>query len=702
MAETHNDCIIKLKDVQDYEYDIREQVREADTFINERNGQWESNIYSRFDGRPRYTFDETNPIINDVMGTYDNNDLDIKVVATGSESSRETAEVYEGMIRNIENISFAQSIYRDAIKVMIGTGFSAWRVDHDYRDEDTFQQDLLIRPIFDPKNHVWLDSNHKLQSGADSEYGWIFTAYTKEQYEKFWPKGSCTSMPIHEEFNYYTYNEGPDIVVVGEYFYKKYKKRKLALMSNGMVVVMDDDFERVLDELATERGVTLVSERDRDYPIVMHQFMDGDDWLSDAKETVFSYIPIIPLYGNYHVSNNKRFYWGVTEKLMDAQRVLNYSGSREVEEGALAPRDKVWMTKDQAESAEVKKTLRTINTNNDPIQLYDFQENHPAPMVVSFAQPAQRFIDTKQGAKDFIDRTSGTYDAARGEAPSGRSGEAIELLQFRSDAPKGHWFKSAEIALQHTYEILNKAIPKVYVDKQSVNLILQDGTNKEAVIYDTVLDRDSGKEVKVLDLAKGVYSVSCSFGPSMKSRREKTFDTITGMAQVDESIMQIGGDVLLNSVSAPGMDDIAFRKRRQMLQAGLIPQEQMTDEEKQFMVQQSQNNQNNMSNIDKANLMIAEAEMKKAEGKNQETLLKIQLEEQKLRLKEFELKFKQQETEVRTSMQASAEMAKLIKMQAETLKTIKDAMGADAVVSDTVVQAFTEQANDLVKSLKVN
>ena len=50
----------------------------------------------------------------------------------------------------------------------------------------------------------------------------------------------------------------------------------------------------------------------------------------------------------FKISENKRIYRGCIERSIDQQRVLNYALSRDIEQGALAPRDKLFMTPKQA------------------------------------------------------------------------------------------------------------------------------------------------------------------------------------------------------------------------------------------------------------------------------------------------------------------------------------------------------------------
>lgn len=694
--DNYTECIKELGEAQNTDHDLREMVREADHFLNKRDGQWEPEIVSKWTNRPRYTFDSANPIVDDIMGEMLQSEFDIRVVPAGDLANRDIARYFEGIIRNIENISNARFTYDAAARIMVGTGFAAWRVATDYRKEISFNQDLIIEPVADAQNSLWFDPGAKLQTMEDAGFAWLLNSLTMRQYEEMYPKGSKLSVSNDISKQVYSYKKSNE-VIIAEYFYKKTKKKKLLYLSNGQTVPDDEDFQRNKDEL-TRMGIEVVKDRTLETDVVYKRCFDGGDWLEDSKETPFAYIPIVPVYGNFRISENKVIYWGAIEKIMDAQRVINYSESKKIEEGALAPRGKYWATKDQAVSADVRRGLRTLNLNSDPVQFYDHAEGQPPPFYQGAPNSNPNLVETTQSAMQFIQRTSGTYDEARGTAPAQRSGTAIDLLQAKSDNPKRKWFTAVEIALAHTARILIDAIPKVYDTPQEMQLINQDGSLDKLNILQPQKD-EKGREYRAPDLSIGRYNVTVTAGPAFHSRQQETVAAINELAQIDPSILQIGGDILLNNIDSPGVDKIAERKRLQMLQAGLIPQEQMTDEEK-AKVAQAQQQGNQPSPIDQANLMIAQATAQDIQGKNQERGLRLQLEQQKIQLKQMELDMKAQQANQSNTLELMKSLVEQAKTQAETLKLIKEAMGADAIISRPGAKAYEDQAERLYGTIE--
>lgn len=694
----HADCQKLLKEAQNTEKDNRDRMREADHFLNKRDGQWEPDIIRRFDKKPRYTLDECNPIVDDIMGEMEQMDFDIRVTPSGNDASKDTANVYEGIIRTIENLSNASFVYKRSARNMVAYGMDAWRVVADYRDDDSFQQDLIIRPIPNVIDSVYFDPAAQMPTMEDADYCFVLSSMTMDAYEKKYPEGSGMSVGSERRSEVYYYKK-PSEVTVGEYIYRKKKNRELALMSNGAVFPVTDDFNKIVDELK-KSGIEVIKTRQRPYHVVYHRIFDGNDWLKDEQETPFCYLPVVPVYGNFKISENKVIYWGVTEKLMDPQRILNYAESRRIEEGALAPRGKYWGTKDQFKSPDVRQTARTLNTNTDPVQMYDHVDGQPPPTYQGSPQSNPGLVETSQSMQNYIQRTSGTYDEARGTAPAQRSGTAIGLLQKKSDNPKRKWFTAMEIALSHCCKILIKAIPKVYDTEQQIVLTAQDKTTDSITINQRVQDIQTRQWVDINDLTKGKYDVVVDAGPAFHSRQQETVQAINEIAQIDPSIMQLGADILLNNIPAPGVDKIAERKRLQMVQQGMIPESQLTDEEKQMMQAQAQQQQ-----TPDAMMVAAQAEMQKAQVAQQEAQLKSQVEQQKLQLKQLELQLKTQIEQQKLEQQRQKNLAEItekmslqVKQQAEALKTIREAMGADAVIDTAAAMAYRVQASKLEES----
>lgn len=702
-----------FKEAQKVETDNRQRASDAHSFIDDKDGQWES-TFTTDDNKPRYTFDIVSSIVEQIAGEMEQADFGIKVNPAGGEATKDFAMMRNGLIRNIQNISNAKDIFNAAGRGMVTSGLDGWLVATRFIDSDSFDQDLVIDPILDFANRVWFDPNARRQDKSDAKYCFVIQPIGKDEYKKRFPDGSEQSISgnsgsICDTSSNNDWGYKPDDIFIGQIYYKKEVMRELVQLSDGQVLENDDDFKQIKDELA-DQGIVVTDTRKRPKTVVLSRLFDANAWLIDEEKTVFSWIPVVPTYGNYKINNNKTKYRGVVEKLMDPQRVMNYSLSREIEEGALAPRAKIWMTTKQASGFE--STLETLNTNADPVQLYNHDPEAPGiPGTTGGAtvNPGLRTISLAM--KDMIGFSAGLFAANMGDNPGLQSGVAIEALQNKGDTGTISYFKSQEIAICHTARIINDAADKVYDTKRQVRIVEEDGTSDMVTLNDQILDNETQEMVTINDLSKGKYDVVCKAGPSFQNRQQEAVSGIIEAAQVDPSIMQIGSDIMLNNMTFPGAEKIGERKRAQLFDAGLIPIDQMTDEEKQEMLSAMEEREA-QGDQPSPEQMIGQAELITAENEQAKTQVSVKKIESDLlisanRERRENAKFQEsvrsgraefnqsvEENQFSQVMAVQQQTLKSLETMANTLKTIQEA-AQGPVIGPGFVENVKEQS-DLV------
>lgn len=578
--DNHTKCLESLKKAQEADHDNREKAREAHAFVDAPHGQWEQHWWDANDGKPRYTFDLVNPIVDQVAGDIEKRDFDIKVSPAGSGASEDVAEDYDGLIRNIENISDSRTVYNTAMRNTVIAGIDGWRVSQKYVDDNSFDQDLIIEHIPNFIDRVWFGAHEKADA-SDATHCWILTGVDTEVFKEQYPERS-ESASVEQDRTRNVYFHRNDLVMVGEYLYLQAESRELVLMSNNNTYE-STELEQVGDELA-QLGVVEISRRKRDLHKVYSRLFDNDGWITEPRETVFqNWLPVIPCYGNFKIFEDKVTYRGVVEKLQDAQRVFNYSKSRQIEEGALAPRAKYWMTEKQAEGHE--ESLATLNTNSDPVQFYNPDTEASQPQQHGGSQVNPGLTDISDSMRGIINQTAGMFAANMGDNPGLQSGKAIEALQERGDTGNNKYLLVREFAQRHTARVLVNSIPRLYTKGRNARTLKQDGTQDTITIAQPVPDQQTGETVLLHDLSQGTFDVTCASAPAFKNRQSETVRAITEIAAVDPSVIETGSDILLGNINSPGMDKLAERKRAQLVQMGIVPEDQLTDEEKAQIAQ---------------------------------------------------------------------------------------------------------------------
>jgi len=678
--EDHKGVLQLLRKAQAVETDVRDIVREVHTFLDDKDGQWDDQATKAFAGRPRYTLDKCNDLVDDIAGAIEQSDFDIQVLPTGGDATKDLAKTYDGMIRNIQNLSNASDVYDASTRMMVRAGMDGWRVNQRWGDNNTFDQDLYIDTISDFVDRVWFDPKSVLQTREDAGYCFVLTDMIKHDYDKEFPGGSGQSVTMD---NVTQSDRSPETVVVGEFLYIVKVERRIVELANGAVYVDDEKYQKIKDELAAQ-GAVEKRERMREVNEVKTRIFDGSDWLTDVQDTVFELLPIVPEYANWSVRRKVPNYWGIVTKKMDAQRIYNYVESRKVEEGALAPMAKILVTKTQIGGSQ--KAWEQLNVSADPVLTYEPDESPGVvpPYKLGGAEINPGLEVTSQSMLQNLQSTAG-IDQLPGQPLGLQSGLAVELKQNRGDTRNYKYTRSKQIAICHTGKILMRAIPKVYDTKRQVRVINEDQSNEMVMLNDTIIDEQTGEPVEVIDLSKGVYDVTCSVSKSYKNRQSETVNSIIEVASIDPSIIQDGRDVLYKSLNAPGFDVLAERARQKMVLNGQIPEEQLTDDEVEFLANQPKPPPD----------PIALALERQADVEDD----KIQLDGMELVRKEKETDAKiakDERAEDRASLKDAMEQVKMaadvLNKQADSWNKMREAMGLDTITGPGGLKTFIDQS----------
>ena len=269
-----------------------------------------------------------------------------------------------------------------------------------------------------------------------------------------------------------------------------------------------------------------------------------------------------------------------------------------------------------------------------------------------------------------------------------QSGVAIRQLQNKGDNGTFKYSRAMEIAIAATGRLIKDAIPKVYDTARTVRVLREDESYDMADLNQKVIDNATGEIVVINDLSVGSYDVICKAGPSFRNRQEETIEAIVSLAQVDPSIMQIAGDLMLQSVNTPAASQIAERKRAQMLQQGLIPQSQMTEEEIMEM-QQAQMMAQGQQAPDPA-MVLAQAEQLKAEAE----MMRSQIEMQKLQNEQIKLQLEAQKLQSQAVGDQADNAIDAFNAETKRMETQIKAQQASATVDKTSAQAMGEQLDN--------
>jgi len=609
--------------------------------------------------RPCLVLDKCNQHVRQVVNDMRQNRPAIKVRPEDNRASKDTAEVFSGLIRHIEQRSGAEHAYLTAGEsaATIGRGF--FRILTEYEHEHSFHQEILIARVHNPFA-VYLDPYSTQLDGADAEWCFITERLPKKIFEKQFPDAEPVDVEragIGDLLEWYQ----QDSIRIAEYFYRVAKPETLLLLADG-TTAWGDEYEAAL--VNGIEPVPVVQERQAQRRRVQWCKHSGMEIL-ERREFPSSYIPVIPVYGNQFWLEGERRIFGSVRSAKDPQRAHNYWASQATELIALAPRAPFIGAAGQFGGYEDK--WANANTEN-----YAYLEYNPESIGGAAVPPPQRqpfagvpagVIQQLQSSEHDIQAAFGQYNASLGAESNEKSGVAIREKKMESGMANSHYMGNLAVSIEHAGWILVEMAPKVYDTPRTLRILGEDGTVEQAQIDPSMPEAamkmpGPGKAKSIYNLNVGRYDVAVTVGPGYSTRRQEAAEGMVSLSQANPQMMAVAGDLLVRNQDWPGADQIADRLKR------AIPPEIVGDEEGegaeippevQAKVQQMQAQYEEQ--LAQAQQMIEELQKKDIDTRAADTELKgaevgvknaeVEIRRFDAQTKRLELQIKAQEAQVR-------------------------------------------------------
>ena len=172
--------------------------------------------------RPCLTIDKINQYITQVVNDERKNKPGIKTRPVDDFADIETAKIYDGLIRHIEDRSNASIAYTTAGELAVKIGLGYFRVVTEYISPDSFDQEPRIKRI--PNTFSVFLGPHIQPDGSDAEYGFIIEEVPQERFEREFPDAKKEAGDFEGLGDKPTWKTRETTTVV-EYFYTKYELR---------------------------------------------------------------------------------------------------------------------------------------------------------------------------------------------------------------------------------------------------------------------------------------------------------------------------------------------------------------------------------------------------------------------------------------------------------------------------------------------
>lgn len=517
--------------------------------------QWPEKVRRQreLEGRPCLTINKLPAIVKQVTNDARQNKPSIKVHPADSNADPKTAEVYDGLIRNIEVTSRADVAYDTSLDFAVTMGFGYFRINTEYACDDTFDLDLVIKRIANPFS-IYGDPFSTESDSSDWNSAFVTELMTKDQFRAKYKDAE----EVDWDATGYERLQDPwrddDRILVAEYFTRSEVKKTILLLSDQSVVA--EEVFTANKASYDAAGVSVVGSRPTRGYKVLQRIMTGAEVL-ETNKWAGKFIPIVPVYGDEVNVEGKRYFRSLMRDAKDPARMFNFWRTASTELVALAPRVPFIGPKGSFTTDGVK--WATANSESHAFIEYDGQI---PPQRQPFASMPAGAIQEAMNAADDIKTVTGLYDASLGRPSNETSGRAIIARQREGDTSTFNFIDNLSRAIEHAGRILIDLIPLVYKGERIVRVLGAQPGDVSTVKLNvpTQVKGDNGEMLShVYDLSRGKYDLTVETGPSFTTRREEAAEQMTELIRAYPAAAPVLGDLLAKNLDWPDADEIAKR-----------------------------------------------------------------------------------------------------------------------------------------------
>ena len=650
--------------------------------------QWPVEIQNSrtLEARPCLTINKVDAYCRQIANQQRQQRPRMKAHGMNTEADAHMADVISGIFRHIEVQSDADAAYDTAFDFAVRMGWGFFRITTDYRNDDSFDQEIYIKPVDNPFT-VYFDPNSTMPDGSDAEKVLITTVMSKEAFRKQYPNADDGTGFVQRG----TGDTNAEWVMkedirIAEYFYVERETATLVMLSDGTTAYQDE----ITDEIKLameEQGITIADKRPSVRKVVKWVKLTGIEIL---EESVWAgkYIPIIPVYGQMLTVENKRKKFGLVRMAKDPQRMYNFWTTSITESVALAPKAKWLLAEGQDEGHENEWAMANIKSM--PVLRYKQTDIDgrpaPAPTRLQPEPPPTGIMAAAAGITADLQQVVGIFDPS--QLPTGNiSGKALQGQQQQVDMTNFHYYDNLTRSIRQCGRVILDLIPKIY-DRERVLRIIGDDGKPELLTINRYGPDEDGVNRVLNDVTIGEYDVVMETGPGYNSKRSEAVDSMMAVIAADPTLMPQIGDLVFRNMDFPGAETIADRLavNNPLAQVDdkskIPPQIQMQLKQQAAQLQQAQQTIQQLQVIIKDR---TDTEQIKQDGANKRELMKQTAKAHEIEMRDAE---RRHDTELRTHTQAMDTVVKT-----ETQKEIEHIKGQFALLLAQISDAATREAS---------
>lgn len=598
MKDKHQKILAKIDQDFAQSKDNQTACYQDRRFCFVEGAMWEGKVGRQFENRPKFEVNKIQLSVVRIHNEWAKNRFGVEFRPDDLKADQDTAETLNALLRGDERDSNADEAYSNAFLEGITGGVGAVQLVAEYENpyDDSSEQRIRIKPIFEADRTVYWDCNAKRYDKADAKNVTVVVSMGKDEYlDKY--GGDDNDIDDFSQLDGCEFDwASGDKVKVAEFYEVSEKSRKMTKLSHefsGEQVLYQDDenYQIELDNFLT-RGFEVVLQKTVKKRIIKGYVLSGSKIIQELGELAGEYLPIVPFYGKRSYIGGQEVASGHTRLARDVQTLYNVKISS-LADLSSRPQDRVPIfTAEQinghghlwANQEVDRKPYLTVN----PLRNIDGSIMAIGPQ--GYTEPPQ----VPQALAVLIEKTDADVHELTGNQANGEqlvsnvSTEAVELVQDKVDSQSYIYISNWAKTMAQVGRVWLSMAQVIYdeQDRQMTGLLPND-TDKSLTINRPIIK--NGQFVYENDVQSGRYRVSVDIGEVFATQRDKAVKRLIALLQVitDPMMQSALANTILANQDGTGLKDLAKFARKQLVMGGIAePNDDEKAELEQAMVQQ--------------------------------------------------------------------------------------------------------------------
>lgn len=515
-------------------------------------------------GRSAFTIDLLSPSVDLVINQIRINKLTANFIPLGEGADVATADIRQGLYRNIDRVSKAAIARETAYQFAVSVGRGYERVLIEDEDGPTFRRRITILRV-DNLHNIAMDPTGVDFQYRDASWGFAFDDMWKDQFRQQYRSYEVDDSPIDslglelgEDQRALWFPK--DKVRVGEYFKKIWKMREVVELSDRRTFWKDEPPKEGYG------GAHVVRIKEKlDYTLEWRR-MTGTQTL-EKRVWPGKLIPIVVFIGREIFRGRRpKINSGMVRPAMAPSVINNYAVSRMVDEVALSPLPHFMAMQGQL-TPEQKNLINTINSKpwsvveQTPMEDSEGRQLPPGAWV-SPSPNISAVVEIANASTANLERVLNTYAPQKGAQVNSESGKAINAVKESGDISHAAFPDNFQRAITYEADVVNELMDAVYTDPQAITITQPDEKTMQVLINQEYQDKRTGKIMNHIFGGHGDYGIEVAVAQSYPSRQAEAVQRIIDLVGKVPAEMARSLDLIIK-ILIPGPIGEKFAQRYQ-------------------------------------------------------------------------------------------------------------------------------------------